>query len=123
MRLKTFWRVTQAAAWGWWNDNCLRLAASLAFYTALSLAPLVIIVVGLAGVVTERQQVVRQLATQSERLLGPAGRQVVDVHSHHHRAPRRHAGRPHRPRDPPPRRHRRLWGAPGRAQPHLGSKA
>jgi membrane protein len=79
MRLTTLWRVTQHAVWGWWNDNCLRLAASLAFYTILSLAPLVIIVVGLAGVVTERQQVVQQLATQSERLVGPAGRQVVDT--------------------------------------------
>jgi membrane protein len=37
-------------AWAWWNDNCPRLAAALAFYTALSLAPLVLIVVGLAGV-------------------------------------------------------------------------
>ena len=79
MRLKTIWLVTQAAAWGWWNDNCLRLAASLAFYTVLSLAPLVLMLVGLAGVVTERQQVVRHLVTQSERLLGPTGRQVVDT--------------------------------------------
>jgi membrane protein len=67
------------AIWGWWHDNCLRLAASLAFYTALSLAPLVIIVVGLAGLVTERQQVAWRLATESERLIGSAGRQVVEV--------------------------------------------
>ena len=67
------------ALWGWWNDNYTRLAASLAFYTALSLAPLVIIVVGLAGIVTERQQVARLLSIQSERLVGPAGRQVVDA--------------------------------------------
>jgi len=40
MHAKTIWSVTQRAAWAWWADNCLRLAASLAFYTALSLAPL-----------------------------------------------------------------------------------
>jgi membrane protein len=79
MRTKTLWSVITRAVWGWWNDNCTRLAASLAFYTALSLAPLVIIVVGLAGVVTERQQVARLLSMQSERLVGPAGRQVVDA--------------------------------------------
>jgi membrane protein len=79
MRLTTLWRVTLDAIWGWWHDNCLRLAASLAFYTALSLAPLVIIVVGLTGMVTERQQVSRHLATESERLMGTAGRQVVEV--------------------------------------------
>jgi membrane protein len=79
MRLTTLWRVTQDALWGWWNDNCLRLAASLAFYTVLSLAPLVIIVVGVAGVVSERHQVVTQLLMQIELLLGRAGQQVVET--------------------------------------------
>jgi len=46
MHAKTVWSVTQSAVWAWWADNCMRLSASLAFYTALSLAPLVIIVVG-----------------------------------------------------------------------------
>ena len=31
MPTKTLWRVTTNAMWGWWNDNCLRLAASLAY--------------------------------------------------------------------------------------------
>ena len=79
MPTKALWRVTTRAVWGWWNDNCLRLGASLAFYTALSLAPLVIIVVGVAGLVAERQQVAWELATQSEHLMGTAGRQVVDT--------------------------------------------
>jgi membrane protein len=79
MPTKALWRVTTSAMWGWWNDNCLRLAASLAFYTVLSLAPLVIIVVGVAGLVAERHQVAGKLATQSEYLMGTAGRQVVDT--------------------------------------------
>jgi membrane protein len=76
---KTLWKVTTRALEGWWNDNCLRLAASLAFYTALSLAPLVLLVVGLAGVVIERQQVAGQLATQLEGLMGSAGRDLVNT--------------------------------------------
>ena len=79
MRTTTLWRVTKQAVWGWWNDNCMRLAASLAFYTVLSLAPLVVIIVGLAGMVTARQQVVMHLVAQIELLTGPAGRQVVET--------------------------------------------
>jgi membrane protein len=78
MRIKTFWSVTRDTLQDWWGDNCLRLAASLAFYTALSLAPLVLLVVGLAGMVVERQQVANQLAAQLEGLMGPAGRELVN---------------------------------------------
>jgi membrane protein len=77
MRVKTMWSVAQSAMWDWWNDNCMRLSASLAFYTALSLAPLVVIVVGLAGLITERQQVADQLEQQIESLVGPPSRQLV----------------------------------------------
>jgi membrane protein len=77
MPIPILWRVTQRALQDWWDDNCLRLAASLAFYTALSLAPLVLLIVGLAGLVVERQQVASQLATQFESLMGPAGRELV----------------------------------------------
>jgi len=55
----------------------MRLSASLAFYTALSLAPLVVIVVGLAGLLTERQQVTDQLEQQVGLLMGPPSRQLV----------------------------------------------
>jgi membrane protein len=71
------WSVAQSAIWGWWNDNCVRLSASLAFYTALSLAPLVIIVVGIAGLITERQLVADQLERQMELLMGSSSRQLV----------------------------------------------
>ena len=51
MQIRSLWRVTLRAAQDWWEDNCLRLAASLAYYTALSLAPLVLLIVGLLGTV------------------------------------------------------------------------
>jgi uncharacterized BrkB/YihY/UPF0761 family membrane protein len=69
--------VTLRAAQDWWEDNCLRLAASLAYYTALSLAPLVLLIVGLVGPVLGREQVASQLAAQLESLMGPAGRELV----------------------------------------------
>src|SRR5918997_5864763 len=77
MRITTLWHVTLQAAQDWWEDNCLRLAASLAYYTALSLAPLILLIVGVLGVVLDRQQVAIQLESQLEGLMGPAGRELV----------------------------------------------
>jgi membrane protein len=77
MPIKRLWSVTIQAAQDWWEDNCLRLAASLAYYTALSLAPLVLLIVGVVGMVLGREQVASQLAAQLESLMGPAGRELV----------------------------------------------
>src|SRR5262245_18470097 len=77
MQIRSLWRVTPRGAQDWWDDNCLRLAASLAYYTELSLAPLVLLIVGLLGMVLGREQVATQLAAQLESLMGPAGRELV----------------------------------------------
>jgi membrane protein len=77
MPIVTLWHVTLRAVQDWWNDNCLRLAASLAYYTALSLAPLVLLIVGVVGLVLDRQQVGAQISVQLEGLIGPAGRELV----------------------------------------------
>ena len=77
MPIATLWHATLRALQDWWNDNCLRLAASLAYYTALSLAPLVLLIVGVIGLVLDRQQVGSQLSAQLEGLIGPAGRELV----------------------------------------------
>ena len=77
MQIALLWRVTLRAFQDWWNDNCLRLAASLAYYTALSLAPLILLIVGVVGLVLDRQQVGSQLSAQLEGLIGPAGQDLV----------------------------------------------
>jgi membrane protein len=77
MAIGTLWHVTLRAVQDWWNDNCLRLAASLAYYTALSLAPLVLLIVGVVGLVLDRQQVGAQISAQLAGLIGPAGRDLV----------------------------------------------
>jgi membrane protein len=78
MQITALWHVTVSAARDWWEDNCLRLAASLAYYTALSLAPLVLLLVGVTGIVLGREQVAGQLAAQLEGLMGPAGPELVN---------------------------------------------
>jgi membrane protein len=77
MQIALLWRVTLCAFQDWWNDNCLRLAASLAYYTALSLAPLILLIVGVVGLVLDRQQVGSQISAQLEGLVGPAARDLV----------------------------------------------
>jgi membrane protein len=77
MPIAPLWHATLRAVQDWWNDNCLRLAASLAYYTALSLAPLVLLIVGVIGLVLDRQQVGHHLTAQFEGLIGPAGRELV----------------------------------------------
>ena len=77
MQIATLWHVTLRAVQDWWNDNCLRLAASLAYYTALSLAPLILLIMGVVGLVLDRKHVDMQLTTQLEGLIGPAGRELV----------------------------------------------
>jgi uncharacterized BrkB/YihY/UPF0761 family membrane protein len=58
MQITTLWHMSQRVIQDWWNDNCLRLAASLAYYTALSLAPLILLIVGVVGLVLDRQQAI-----------------------------------------------------------------
>src|SRR5918999_1568977 len=77
MPITMLWHVIIRAVQDWWNDNCLRLAASLAYYTALSLAPLVLVIVGVVGLVLDRQQAIHQLTAQLEGLMGASGRDLV----------------------------------------------
>ena len=54
----------------WLADQAQRLGASLAFYTLLSLAPLLVITVALAGLVFGREAAGGQLAWQIQNLVG-----------------------------------------------------
>ncbi|MGE3539745.1 MAG: YihY/virulence factor BrkB family protein [Candidatus Tectimicrobiota bacterium] len=77
MHKPNIWEITTQALNDWWQDNCLRLAAALAFYTALSLAPLILLMVGIAGMFIDRHQVAVQLTMQLESLIGAAGGELV----------------------------------------------
>ncbi|MDZ4801345.1 MAG: YihY/virulence factor BrkB family protein [Bryobacteraceae bacterium] len=61
-----------------WNDhNVPRLGAAVAFYTLLSLAPLLIVVVAVAGAVFGREAAEGQLVWQIQDLIGRAGAETV----------------------------------------------
>lgn len=77
MSLKTLWHVIKATFLEWWNDNTFRLAASLAFYTTFSLAPILVIAVSITGLVFTQEHATNQIVQQVERLAGPQGADVV----------------------------------------------
>jgi len=49
MRLRPTWDILKQTAKEFSDDKCPRLGAALAFYTALSLAPMLLVVIGIAG--------------------------------------------------------------------------
>src|SRR5215471_4686056 len=54
----------------WLNDRAPRLGASLAFYTLLSLAPLLVVIVAVAGLVYGNEAARGQLVWQIQGLVG-----------------------------------------------------
>jgi membrane protein len=61
----------------WSNDNAQRLGASLAFFTLLSLAPLVVVIVAVGAAVFGRKAAEGEFAWEIRNLVGPAGAQAI----------------------------------------------
>ena len=51
MKLADLWSLVKEAATTFWNHKGQRLGAALAFYAALSLSPLVFVMIAIAGFV------------------------------------------------------------------------
>lgn len=69
-RLKTFLSLLKEAFDEWNRDKSPRLAAALAYYTAFSLAPLLIVVIAIAGLAFGQDAVRGQLDNQIQGLVG-----------------------------------------------------
>ncbi len=61
----------------WRHDQAGRLAAALAYYTLFSLAPLLIIIIGIAGFVFEQAAVQAQMMAQLQDLVGADGAHLI----------------------------------------------
>ncbi|MGA7876832.1 MAG: YihY/virulence factor BrkB family protein [Desulfoferrobacter sp.] len=57
----------------WWNDNTFRLAASLAFYTIFSLAPILLIAVGFVSLIFSQERASDEVVRQVKALAGVQG--------------------------------------------------
>jgi membrane protein len=59
------------------TNRVIEMSAALAFYSALSLAPLVVIVLGVAGMVVDRNRLSAEMADQANRMLGHGAGDLV----------------------------------------------
>ena len=62
---------------GWKQDNASRLSAALAYYTIFSLAPLLVIVIAITGLIWEAGAVRAQILSQIQGLVGVEGADFV----------------------------------------------
>ena len=69
--------VFKLAFKGWNADNCLSMGAALAFYSLLSMAPLLVLVITLAGLFIGAEEAHALLLAQMSGLLGETGAQGV----------------------------------------------
>ncbi len=74
---KAIWQILKTAVLEFIDDDAMSHAAAVAFYTALSFAPLLVIVVFVAGFVGPGTQ--EQLVGQFESLIGPNAGKAVDL--------------------------------------------
>lgn len=71
------WRIVRAAISGFLDDNALSHAAAMAFYAATSLAPVLLIVIAIAGLVVGREAAELAVSAQLSGLLGPQGADLL----------------------------------------------
>jgi len=73
------WHLLRQTATEFWSDNAMRLGAALAFYTALSLSPLLLIVISIAGMVFSKEAASGELVGQLRGVIGEEGAKTVQT--------------------------------------------
>ncbi|HET8938067.1 MAG TPA: YihY/virulence factor BrkB family protein [Polyangiales bacterium] len=82
-KLSHLWQLTKQTASEWSDDNATRLAAALAFYTVLSIAPLLVLAIAIIGLVFGEDAARGQVASELAGVVGPqAGEGIQTVIQH-----------------------------------------
>ena len=79
MNVKAGFNLIKESFQEWQKDGALDLGAALAYYTIFSLAPLLLIVIAVAGLVWGREAVQGQLVGQIQGLMGQQGAQAIQT--------------------------------------------
>jgi len=81
-KLKAGWELLKITFTEWTNDNAFELSAALAFYTIFSIAPVLLIAVGVAGFFLAPGTATDQIVGEMENMIGVQGanavRQVIE---------------------------------------------
>lgn len=79
MQSNQLWLTLKQTVQEWLDDEASVLAAALAFYTAISVAPLLVIVIGVAGIFVSQSQAADQLLQQLTSAIGAEGARFVET--------------------------------------------
>ena len=79
MNQASIFDLLKRTATKWTERNAPRLGAALAFYTLLSLAPLVILVVAICGLFLSRSTAESELLSQATQLVGYSGAKALQL--------------------------------------------
>lgn len=79
MAPRAFVGLIKATLQDWSDDKVPRAAAALAYYAMFSLAPLLLIAIGIAGIVFGREQAHAQILAQATSLVGEKGAQAIEM--------------------------------------------
>jgi membrane protein len=77
--LESVWKLVKKTVSSWSDLNAPHLGAALSFYTMLSMAPLLVISIGIAGLAFGRQAAQGQILWQIQNLVGPAGAKAIQT--------------------------------------------
>ncbi len=77
MTVAHFWTLTKTAASSWVDDYAQSMGAALAYYTMFSIAPLLLIVISIAGLLFGVEAARGEIVDQLRGLMGPQGAQAV----------------------------------------------
>src|SRR4249920_3523391 len=75
--LKQGWQLTKSATQAWADDYAPSMGAALAYYTLFSIAPLLLIVISIAGMVFGREAAQGEIVAQLQGLMGEDGAHAV----------------------------------------------
>jgi membrane protein len=75
---KDIWNILKSTYTQWSSDKASELAAALAFYTALSIAPLLVLIIAVVGFFLGQEAAQGQLVGQLRSLMGPEAAQFTE---------------------------------------------
>jgi len=75
--MRALWPLLKQTVWKWNQDKSMKLSGALAFYAALSLAPIIVVSIKILSSLFSAEVATRQVQYQMESLIGPAGAKAI----------------------------------------------
>jgi membrane protein len=78
MKLGDIWQILKKTSTAFWEDNTFRLGAALAYYTVFSLAPILLIALGVASLVFGQEAARGQIVKEVSGTIGPDAAKAIE---------------------------------------------